>query len=529
MKLLPIALTVACAALLIGCGRQTVTNSDVQKEEQERLADEQQAQILSAMHERQAALDEREALLNQREEQLAAATPSEPPQPQPEAPPQPVPVAVAEPATPASPDASYQTFFDDLSQYGSWVQLQGYNYVWQPLAALEDSTWRPYTLGHWVYTDDGWAWVSDEPFGWITYHYGRWMRTRTLGWVWFPGDLWAPAWVSWRYGNNFIGWAPLPPEATFNGTTPIQQWADDQYNLSAADYTFVPASEFGDDSMADVQVPLDQNGPIYDDSNNETNIYYDPGAYAIVCYGPNYEFMRSKSHRPLLPQLTLQRGGFHAGGKNSARISGNSLQVAAPRILRPRSPAAPREVHGFVADTRMITQPTPRPPPGTISQPLYTPPQTARSEPVPPIVPFPAQPNPGIAAEPRPPAATANEPPPPAGYETRVPSQPDSAAESQAEVAAQKARDAELIQQEQRQREEAAAQAAEQATRIEEQRAEQAALAARAAEEEQAIKAAREQEAVRAESTRTSQPASAPASTQAPGIQPTIPGRQQQQ
>ena len=30
---------------------------------------------------------------------------------------------------------------------------------------------------------------------------------------WVPGDQWAPAWVAWRYSDDYVGWAPLPPEA----------------------------------------------------------------------------------------------------------------------------------------------------------------------------------------------------------------------------------------------------------------------------------------------------------------------------
>jgi uncharacterized protein YraI len=37
------------------------------------------------------------------------------------------------------------------------------------------TTRRPYTVGRWVFTDRyGWMWASSEPFGWATYHYGRW-------------------------------------------------------------------------------------------------------------------------------------------------------------------------------------------------------------------------------------------------------------------------------------------------------------------------------------------------------------------
>ena len=76
--------------------------------------------------------------------------------------------------------------------------------------------WRPYEYGHWVYTDEwGWYWVSDDEeddWGWVTYHYGRWAFDRGLGWFWVPGDEWAPAWVDWRYGDDYVGWAPLPPD-----------------------------------------------------------------------------------------------------------------------------------------------------------------------------------------------------------------------------------------------------------------------------------------------------------------------------
>src|SRR5271155_2920265 len=265
MKLLPFAMALSCAALVAGCGRQAATESDAEKQHQEQLAEEQQAQLLSALHEREAALDERDRLLTEREQQLAVA-PASPAAPQQPAPP---PVATAPaPAASASPDVTYQEFYDALSPYGTWVQMPGYGYVWQPLATVQDFRWRPYTLGRWAYTDDGWTWASDEPFGWITYHYGRWKRTHTLGWVWVPADEWAPAWVSWRYGNYYVGWAPLPPEARFDGATGIQQWADQQYNLGESDYTFVPASEFADENMADEEVPPDQADSIYDDSNN---------------------------------------------------------------------------------------------------------------------------------------------------------------------------------------------------------------------------------------------------------------------
>src|SRR6476660_9269087 len=63
-------------------------------------------------------------------------------------------------------------FYDDLAPYGSWAQRSNYGWVWRPHHT--SSSWRPYRQGHWVWTDYGWTWISDEPYGWATYHYGRW-------------------------------------------------------------------------------------------------------------------------------------------------------------------------------------------------------------------------------------------------------------------------------------------------------------------------------------------------------------------
>ncbi len=100
-------------------------------------------------------------------------------------------------------------FYDALAPYGSWVTVEAYGNVWVPRVSRY---WRPYSEGHWVFTDDGWCWVDDEPWGWATFHYGRWYLDPVYGWVWVPGDVWAPAWVAWRWGDGFVGWAPLPPD-----------------------------------------------------------------------------------------------------------------------------------------------------------------------------------------------------------------------------------------------------------------------------------------------------------------------------
>ena len=106
---------------------------------------------------------------------------------------------------------SVADFEAPLSQYGRWVPSR-FGRAWAPRVARD---WRPYTVGRWVQTEDGETWDSDEPWGWATYHYGRWGFDERYGWVWSPDTEWAPAWVAWRDGDDYAGWAPLPPQGVY--------------------------------------------------------------------------------------------------------------------------------------------------------------------------------------------------------------------------------------------------------------------------------------------------------------------------
>jgi hypothetical protein len=102
-------------------------------------------------------------------------------------------------------------FYNDLASYGDWLWVDPWGWVWTPWDI--EPGWRPYTHGHWVWTSLGWTWASDWSWGWAPFHYGRWTYHPYNGWIWIPGRVWAPAWVAWRSGHGWIGWAPLPPAA----------------------------------------------------------------------------------------------------------------------------------------------------------------------------------------------------------------------------------------------------------------------------------------------------------------------------
>lgn len=111
-------------------------------------------------------------------------------------------------------DITLQTFYDELSYYGDWINNPEYGYVWRPNV---DSDFRPYyTNGHWVMTEYGNTWVSDYDWGWAAFHYGRWYYDNYDGWIWVPDTNWGPAWVTWRSGGGYYGWAPLGPRVSIN-------------------------------------------------------------------------------------------------------------------------------------------------------------------------------------------------------------------------------------------------------------------------------------------------------------------------
>jgi hypothetical protein len=100
-------------------------------------------------------------------------------------------------------------FYAPLTPHGGWIEVNSYGRCWRPAEVAVG--WRPYCSGHWIWTDCGWYWASDEPWAWACYHYGSWVYDPVYFWVWVPGVEWGPAWVSWRVGGGYIGWAPLPP------------------------------------------------------------------------------------------------------------------------------------------------------------------------------------------------------------------------------------------------------------------------------------------------------------------------------
>lgn len=124
---------------------------------------------------------------------------------------------------------SFQIFYDELAPYGNWVRDTRYGFIWIPTVS---QNFHPYgTEGHWIMTEYGNTWVSYYDWGWAPFHYGRWTFDNYYrAWAWIPDYEWGPAWVNWRTGGGYYGWAPLGPGFSVNI----------QANLPSFYWTFVP-------------------------------------------------------------------------------------------------------------------------------------------------------------------------------------------------------------------------------------------------------------------------------------------------
>lgn len=197
---------------------------------------------------------------------------------------------------------SFQYFNDNLSPYGEWVTVGDYGPCWHPLSVAPD--WSPYQNGYWAHTNAGWTWISDEPFGDTVYHYGRWMLIHDYGWAWVPGYEWAPAWVSWRTSDDYVGWAPLPPDARWDRSTGFSTWTDQAYGIGPRYYRFCSVRDFGARRMRDVCLPWRDNYNFFDTTVNVTSIYYDDDARRIYSSGPSLRYFENRTREPI-PRLRL--------------------------------------------------------------------------------------------------------------------------------------------------------------------------------------------------------------------------------
>lgn len=216
-------------------------------------------------------------------------------------------------------------FHQALDNYGQWVDAGQYGQAWQP-SQVEDG-WAPYTDGQWAFTDDGWTWMGAEPWADTVSHYGRWAYVDGLGWCWVPGYDWAPAWVSWRDNGDYLGWAPLPPEADWDPDVGLGIWVDSAYGIGPGYYHFLHKRDFGQRNVRGALLPKRNNLAFMLATSNVTHIYRNKADGRVYVGGPNVATLSQATIQPI-PTYHIVSDAT----ATQSTVVGNNLHVAAPAV-----------------------------------------------------------------------------------------------------------------------------------------------------------------------------------------------------
>ena len=220
------------------------------------------------------------------------------------------------------PPVGFNDFYNQLSPYGSWVNIAPYGQVW--IANVPN--FQPYyTKGYWTYTTYGWTWVSDYPWGWAPFHYGRWGYHNSYGWYWVPGYVWGPAWVAWGSGSDMYGWAPLMPGMNFGVTLSM--------NLFPSSYwTFMPGRYMGMTNIGNYYVNRSRNVTIIKNTTIINN--YGTENNRRYTMGPSATEVQRYTGRTIQPMRVT-----NVSDNRSAGVGSNELRVYRP-VTRTDSPSS---------------------------------------------------------------------------------------------------------------------------------------------------------------------------------------------
>jgi hypothetical protein len=231
----------------------------------------------------------------------------------------------------AQQQVNIDDFYDELDPYGQWVWHPRFGYVWLPESVSQN--WRPYTVGHWEYTDEyGWYWDSREPFAWAVYHYGRWGYDEDYGWFWVPGDTWAPAWVQWRYSDDYVGWAPIGPRRVgYAYGVPVN------YDPPIAEsWVFVQPRYMTSRAISHYAVPISGLGVVF---LGATNVYRPQFRGGVVYnYGMPRDRVVKIIKRPIYVQKIYKVDNWKGGGFDKGDGHGRGIKIYAPGVEKDRKP-----------------------------------------------------------------------------------------------------------------------------------------------------------------------------------------------
>jgi hypothetical protein len=308
-------------------------------------------EIINAMMQRDQQLQQMRVTAGTQPTQPAVTTETAAPQP----------ANTTEITAPQPTEVTVNYFYDTLAPYGGWVNVEGCGWCWRPTIVIYNTGWQPYCNdGHWVYTDQGWYWISGYSWGWATFHYGRWFHNPRYGWCWWPDTTWAPSWVCWRYNRDYCGWAPLPPHAVYQtGIGFVYQGrtvsAGFSFGLSANVFTFVPTRDFCNRQPWRYRINAGEVPRIYVQTTVINDIRFDSRHQGIVNAGIPPHDITAVTRQEIRPVAIRGVSGNSAGAGHREQFEsdGRTLIVNRPHFvgtpvlsLHQGQGAAPTTGHG---------------------------------------------------------------------------------------------------------------------------------------------------------------------------------------
>jgi len=145
--------------------------------------------------------------------------------------------------------SGYTSGLADLYSYGSWYNVPGYGFGWQPFGM--GMGWSPFSYGNWYFDSFfGWNFIGSAPWGWLPYHYGGWVYSPTNGWLWVPSGLgfgspiyYRPVTAVWVHSGTTTGAVPIHP-GDGRGKAPLNL-EHGVYALHGNTLAATPASDAG--------------------------------------------------------------------------------------------------------------------------------------------------------------------------------------------------------------------------------------------------------------------------------------------
>jgi hypothetical protein len=157
-----------------------------------------------------------------------------------------------------------------------------------------------------------------------------------------PGTVWAPAWVAWRYSEEWIGWAPLPPEARWDVAVGLRFGGSQR--IAPSEWCFVDRRGLLDRHLRDQIAPLAGNVTLLERTREATR--YAARAGRPLDVGPDVGAVERMIGRSV-PRMRVVDLRSPMGGRPVLGASGAigffrpSLRPAEPADRPPRAPQRP--------------------------------------------------------------------------------------------------------------------------------------------------------------------------------------------